>query len=511
MIYYGIVEDIYDPEKQGRVKVRVHGVHDARKDLIKTEDLPWSLVMGTTTSPGISGVGHSSFLLQGSWVVGAFIDVEHQDFMVMGSLPTKSGFEFGNTQMGFTDPNGKYPRNLEEEDNNLRVRGRPDPNDYEVQGNYQPRSAYAPQYPYNHVYESESGHIKEYDDTPGSTRIRERHNSGTYYEVQPGGSKIERVVADNYELILGNDTVEVKGNVNIIVSEDVNLSCAGSVTANVGENVDFLVQGDVNGEVRGNVSMRVGPKEPDHVTYADDGTAIHKAAPEGYTKNQAIAIWNPPIDIKITTEISGSDMLSSGSKLLESEDADGNQRQYYVSMSISTSSDGTKGDAEITISDMSSDGATNENTYFMMDVSLYTLSQIASAFDANDYNSLARIAQKYAIDEYGNSIEVEDGFKPQDIKLENGNWVYKGESLPASFGHIDLHIEGDVTGLIDRNVDLTVLNNAKVDVKKDADIDVGGNVDLDVGGNMDTLVQGTYTCESKGNMKFTAPRIDINE
>ena len=32
----------------------------------------------------------------------------------------------------------------------------------------QPTSDFNAQYPYNHVYESESGHIKEYDDTPGS-------------------------------------------------------------------------------------------------------------------------------------------------------------------------------------------------------------------------------------------------------------------------------------------------------------------------------------------------------
>ena len=397
MIYYGIVEDIFDPEKLGRAKIRVHGVHSANKQDISTEHLPWSLTMGPVTSPGISGIGQSSFLLQGAWVVGTFTDKDFQDFLIMGSLPTMSGTEFGNAQFGFSDPDSQYPRELNDEDNNLRVRGNPDPNDYEVQGVYQPRSSYAPVYPYNHVYESESGHIKEYDDTPGANRIRERHNSGTYYEVQPGGSKVQRVVADKYELILGDDTIEVKGNVNIIVSEDVNLSVAGNVTANVGNNVDFLVQGDVNGEVRGNIAMRVGANLDDHVI-VEDGINIHTPTnTAGLSETDAISYFETAYP-----EIYQRDLMSKIG------------------------------------------------------------------------------AEWVLVDKEGNVKDV--------TSARNGN--------------IDLHIEGNLTGLVDGHVDMTVLQDAKVNVK--------GDVDLDVGGNMDTLVKGTYRCESEGNMTFVAPNIDIN-
>ena len=41
----------------------------------------------------------------------------------------------------------------------------------------EPDSAYA-RYPKNHVLETESGHIKEYDDTSGQERIHEYHNKG---------------------------------------------------------------------------------------------------------------------------------------------------------------------------------------------------------------------------------------------------------------------------------------------------------------------------------------------
>ena len=39
----------------------------------------------------------------------------------------------------------------------------------------EPPSSYATKYPFNHVYETESGHVKEFDDTEGEERIREYH------------------------------------------------------------------------------------------------------------------------------------------------------------------------------------------------------------------------------------------------------------------------------------------------------------------------------------------------
>ena len=60
----------------------------------------------------------------------------------------------------------------------------------------EPPSPYAAEYPYNHVYESESGHVKEFDDTAGAERIHERHTSGTGYEIGPAGTKVTKVVKD---------------------------------------------------------------------------------------------------------------------------------------------------------------------------------------------------------------------------------------------------------------------------------------------------------------------------
>jgi len=62
------------------------------------------------------------------------------------------------------------------------------------------------------------------------------------------------------------------------------------------------------------------------------------------------------------------------------------------------------------------------------------------------------------------------------------------------YGSDFVHVKGDAS--------ITVDGNAKIYVK--------GNVDEQVGGNVIRNIAGTYTVNSSGNMKFTAPRVDIN-
>jgi hypothetical protein len=227
---FGLVENINDPLKLGRVKVRVFGRHDIREGTqynINTKDLPWSQVVMPATTPAINGTGHSVNLAIGSLVCGVFLDISAQEFIVMGSLPTKTeGIE----------------------DNNVRVRAEADPHAAETRGTYQPASTYAPEYPYNNVMETESGHVKEYDDTPGLERITERHKSGTNYEITANGSKNETIVRDNYRLVIGQDTLEVYGDVRIIVSGHCDLAVAGNVTTAIG--------GDMLSTVDGNITLK---------------------------------------------------------------------------------------------------------------------------------------------------------------------------------------------------------------------------------------------------------------
>ena len=218
-MYFGLVVDIIDPEKLGRVKVNVYGVHDN----IYTKDLPWSQVIMPGNTPALTGQGYSVNLAVGTLVCGIFKDPERQEFMVQGTLPTK------------TD---------DVEDNNIRVRAGPDPHAGEPIGDYQPVSTYAPEYPYNNVMETESGHLKEYDDTKGHERITERHMSGTQYEVCADGTRNETIVRDNYRLVVGHDTLEVFGNVRIIVSGQADIAVANDVNLAVGGNITMDAEGE---------------------------------------------------------------------------------------------------------------------------------------------------------------------------------------------------------------------------------------------------------------------------
>ena len=85
----GVVEDRFDPEKQGRVRVRWLGYHTDEKSRILTKDLPWAQVMQPVSSNAMSGVGDAPVnLVEGSWVVGFFRDPPlMQDSIVIGTMP----------------------------------------------------------------------------------------------------------------------------------------------------------------------------------------------------------------------------------------------------------------------------------------------------------------------------------------------------------------------------------------------------------------------------------------
>ena len=100
-----------------------------------------------------------------------------------------------------------------------------------------------PEYPYNHARETESGHIKEYDDTPGAERIMEYHRTGTFYEVDSDGTKMTRVVGHNYEVIAGNDFVNIKGSCNLTIDQNCNTYIKGNWNIQVDGSKTEVIKG----------------------------------------------------------------------------------------------------------------------------------------------------------------------------------------------------------------------------------------------------------------------------
>jgi len=269
--FTGLVEDRKDPLKAGRVRVRIIGAHTSDKTILPTEDLPWALVMLPITASGVSGIGQSATgLLEGSWVFGFFRDGQrNQDAVILGSLPGRPT-QGANSSQGFFDPNGVYPRYINEPDvNRLAVNNgeKPHPSlaidaanritDIQAYNSEwsQPASTYGAIYPYNQVYESESGHIVEFDDTPDAERIHIRHRSGTRLEITANGDQLAIIKGDNYIIIDGNNKVYIAGSSDITVNGNANIKAGGDVGV-LASNIDMVASGNIDISAGGDVTIK---------------------------------------------------------------------------------------------------------------------------------------------------------------------------------------------------------------------------------------------------------------
>lgn len=153
-----------DPLKLGRARVRIFGVYDE----IEEEDLPWAQIVVPVTHSVNRGNGQTLGLLVGAQVFGIFLDGQNSQLpLIVGSIP-KEG-------------------------------------DSQVKSNEN--------YPYNKVYDTESGHYKEYDDTPEKERIKEFHKSGSTWEITNDTFTIKHNSGASIEM-------DEDGNVNISASGD---------------------------------------------------------------------------------------------------------------------------------------------------------------------------------------------------------------------------------------------------------------------------------------------------
>ena len=341
--FNGVVEDRQDPQKLGRLRVRCVGIHTDNKDDLPTSDLPWSQLIHPITSSGISGLGSSpGFIVEGTWVFGYFRDgVNMQEPMIMGTLPGKPS-ELADTSKGFYDPNGVYPKYKDEVDTNrlaindtnaphlglelrklTRKTGVPtadfdlvpiedhissaieasDSDTWE-----QPAIPYAAVYPYNHVFESESGHIMEIDDTKDNERLFTSHRTGTSQEISPDGTQVNIIKGDHYNIVSGKRQAIIEGNADITIggrhkifinkdgqennhydiqigqNASVNIQVDkgdmnvvlkdGKMNTNVNGDYNMKIGGDMNLDVRGNKNETVSGSK----TYNTTGAVIHRGS-----------------------------------------------------------------------------------------------------------------------------------------------------------------------------------------------------------------------------------------
>ena len=86
MFKYGVVEDILDPLKLGRVRARIAGIHTDNLNELPTQDLPWADVLASVYDASISGIGDTPRLLRGTWVAVSFFDNDMQKPFIIGTF-----------------------------------------------------------------------------------------------------------------------------------------------------------------------------------------------------------------------------------------------------------------------------------------------------------------------------------------------------------------------------------------------------------------------------------------
>lgn len=241
-------------------------------------------VQDITGSTGFQdfSVGFASLSGKTAVVVPGNAPMENRDTNIppIGERDANGNVSFGrklvgDEGIGFRDPEKKYPlqEKLNEPDTNRLARNqfigktivtlKEANKDTKViiagtgQTWDQPDSPYDSVYPFNHTYESESGHIVELDDTPNRERMHWYHRKGTFEEWDPNGTCVRRIVGDSYEIIDRNGFVHVRGNCNITVDGDANLMVRSNATVEVLGNTTGFFRNDVNLEVSGEMNMTV--------------------------------------------------------------------------------------------------------------------------------------------------------------------------------------------------------------------------------------------------------------
>ncbi len=311
--FQGVVESIDDPLRLGRVQVRSLGFHTDDKVLLPTSSLPWAHPLQPITSAAISGIGTSpTGILNGSWVIGFFRDgILAQEPIIMGTIGGIP-IEKADSSKGFYDPDGIFPKEdmIDESDTSRLAREEYKDHrsmivkngnilkDYRPGGlgdtealkkldkrvptavwpkmskvgprklrtaqevkkwtEPTPRGGKSSKYPFNKVFESVSGHVKEYDDTPGNKRIHEYHAAGTFEEIQDNGTRVTKIVEDNYQIVAGDDYVYVQGNVNVTIKGDCNLLVEGNMTTQVKKDYYLSVHGNKIEKIDGSHLIEVG-------------------------------------------------------------------------------------------------------------------------------------------------------------------------------------------------------------------------------------------------------------
>jgi len=294
-LYRGIIEDNNSPLKDGRVKVRIFGIHSEDKTLVPTDTLPWAEVLQPLSFGFGTGIGITSVPRTGTMV---FVTLEMDNPnkpIVIGAVsgqPTESN----EYQLPMKDRLNQY-----------------DTNDLANPG-----------YPNNHVIETLAGHIIEIDDNAGNERIRICHTNGNEILLNNEGISVTSVKNRNEtssgnftQTVLGTISVNANGAIQFNTSGSMNISCSGDANIKANGNINatsaqsinlkslvdtnIIVGGDATLNVTGSTTATIGAGLTANVTGA---TSITTSSTGEFKSGGAMKIQGSQVTI-----IGGSTMV----------------------------------------------------------------------------------------------------------------------------------------------------------------------------------------------------------
>lgn len=235
------------------------------------------------------------------------------------------------SKQGFSDPSGQFPKlpYVFESSLNKATRSKIK-HDLSIGGGLDGLSVDLPpmqesRYPYNNVMETVSGHVVEYDDTPGAERILIKHNSGSGIEMRTDGSMVMKTEANSVTSIAGSSKLIVEGDANMKFAGNLSLDVAGDLDLNVGGNINVNAAGNksetISGSSRENVNgakgsvVRGSRSETTVGTVTNTSLSGHNEIIKGSSRKSVDgdAIWGVSGSLKQTAE---------GQMILSTDDMD---------------------------------------------------------------------------------------------------------------------------------------------------------------------------------------------
>ena len=319
----GVVEENLDPTGAGRCRVRVIAHNTPMKNDLTSNELPWAYPVMPLNNPH----GKVVALKPGTRVMGFFRDGSvGQDLVMMGTINTGYGTATGFDEdedpvdainiadpiprvgeIGFVDDREGAGGPIENQPQKTLVTVEEGKFSHENISDYgplvvneintprlarglvqdtitqahregvtsllktdgteipEPENPFNAKYPFNTVEESDSGHLREVDDTPGSERLKETHRTGTFYEIHPDGSKVTKVVKDDFSVTIGDKGVKVEGvcavhvvgQADFYCESDIKIKTDMNAQVDVAENATVNVDNDMFAVVKHDMSARV--------------------------------------------------------------------------------------------------------------------------------------------------------------------------------------------------------------------------------------------------------------